>query len=74
MFSGRVVIRDLDAMESIVSKNKYLKWDGWDILYISPRLSSFMDPKAQLHSNEWHRTYRYSPGRRGYVIPREFIT
>lgn len=67
--SSKVVINSLDVMESIVAKNRNLEWDGWDVVHINPKASSFMKPRAVFRNGEWHVATRYPVTEDGWTVP-----
>ncbi len=69
MSYSRTVIRDLDVMEDIVAQRNDLEWDGWDVVHINPRASSFMKPKAVFRNGEWHVATRYPVNEDGWTVP-----
>lgn len=73
MSSGRAVIRDLDAMESIVASNRQLEWDGWDVVHYRPKEASFMNPKGAFRNGVWNLATRYPVTEKGWVFPRRLI-
>lgn len=72
MSYSHAVIRDLDAMESIVAQRNDLAWDGWDVVHYNPKRVSFMNAKAVFHNGEWHTATRYPVNEDGWTVPRWF--
>lgn len=66
-------ITSLEEMESIVSKNNSLFWDGWTVV------SKYKSDKAKTSkygifiNNSWYMTKRFEPDRNGWDIPERLI-
>lgn len=67
------VIRDLDAMESIVDSRNDLSWEGWDVIHYRHKPTSFINPNSVFKDGKWCQATRYAPGRDGWKIPRRFV-
>lgn len=42
-------------MESLVSKNNSLRWQGWDILFLEEDSSAYMNKNAMFVDSKWHK-------------------
>lgn len=73
MSSSRAVIRDLDAMESIVEGRSDLEWDGWDVIHYRPKAASFMNTKGAFRNGVWNLATRYPITEKGWIVPRRLF-
>lgn len=66
-------VTSLEKMESIVSKNSSLFWDGWTVV------SKYKSDKAKTSKygmfikNNWYITKRFEPNRDGWDIPERLV-
>jgi hypothetical protein len=67
-----MIIKSLNTMEKIVSKNKNLKWDGWDVIDLKEADIAKTSPKGIRIDNKWYLHKRYSPNRNGWDIPNKY--
>lgn len=67
-----MLIKELEKMEIIVSNNKQLSWDGWDVVhqYQSDRAWSSKD--GVFVNNKWYMQKRYAPSINGWDIPDKY--
>ena len=66
-------IKSLEKMESIVSSNKTLGWDGWTVVnrYISDNGRTSKD--GVYLAGKWYLQKRFVPNENGWNIPDKFI-
>jgi hypothetical protein len=67
-----MIIKSLNIMEKIVSKNKNLVWDGWDILDLKETDMAKTSTKGIRIKEKWYIHKRYSPNRNGWEIPNRY--
>jgi hypothetical protein len=67
-----MLINKLETMESIVKKNKNLRWDGWDILDLKRSEAARTSPNGIRINNEWYLHRRYLLGHKGWDIPNKY--
>jgi hypothetical protein len=48
-------VSDLDKMESIVSSNPYLTWDGWNVVFLEKDEQSSLKKNAAFVDSTWHK-------------------
>ena len=66
-------VDSLDRMEEIVKNNKFLHWDGWDVL------SAFPNEKARVSANGarvnkvWCMVRRFPVTESGWDIPKKLV-
>ena len=69
-----MIINTLEQMESIVSKNKNLYWDGWTVV------NRYKSDKARTSKygiyfrNNWYMSKRFEPNRDGWNIPEGLVS
>ena len=67
-----MIIRDLDTMEKIVSKNSNLKWVGWDVLELKKTNLGRTDASGIRIKDQWYIQKTFSPSRSGWEIPGKY--
>lgn len=60
-------------MEDIVSKNRTLIWDGWDVLSLKYHPMAWTKPNAIQIKNKWFYVQRYEPTENGWEIPAKLV-
>lgn len=60
-------------METLVSRNRNLVWDGWDVIKTTKSPTGFFYKDGMRIKGQWYRTERLNLTRQGWVIPDEFI-
>jgi len=68
-----ITVNNYEQADSIVSKNKSLRWDGWDIVQFKADASAEYDKRGVRYNNKWGFEKRYSPDREGWRVPDGFI-
>jgi len=68
----KMIIKSINVMEKIVSKNKSLVWDGWDVLDLKETDIAKTSPKGIRIKDKWYLHKRYSPGAKGWEIPNKY--
>lgn len=67
-------IKSLEEMETIVSNNNSLFWDGWVVV------NKYRSDKAKTSkygmyiNNIWYMTKRFEPNRDGWDIPERLVS
>ena len=67
-----MLIKSLNTMEKIVSKNKNLIWDGWDVIDLKESDIAKTSTNGIRVNNKWYLHKRYSPNRNGWDIPNKY--
>jgi hypothetical protein len=68
-----MIIKTLEQMETIVSNNKDLYWDGWSVI------NRYKSDKAQTSKygvyfkGNWYMSKRFDPNSNGWDIPERFV-
>lgn len=65
-------ITALDQMETIVSENKTLFWDGWTVVERLPSEKGRISPQGVFANGKWYVEKRHEPTRTGWEIPNKF--
>jgi hypothetical protein len=66
-------VKSLEKMEKIVSRNRYLKWDGWTVLNAFPSDRGSTSKDGVLINGKWHIQNRYEPNENGWNIPDKLV-
>lgn len=68
-----MLIKTIDEMEQIVSKNKSLKWDGWTVVSLQPIKDGTFSKDAVKIKNRWFIQRRYELSSDGWEIPNKLV-
>jgi hypothetical protein len=60
-------------MEQIVENNKALKWDGWDVIQLTPSQSAWMQSNGAYIGGKWYTVKRYTVSTNGWEIPNKLV-
>lgn len=60
-------------MESIVSANKTLSWDGWTVLDTYPSDKGRTSKQGVFANEKWHMQRRFDPTSTGWEIPDKYV-
>lgn len=66
-------ITSLEQMESIVSNNKSLSWDGWTVLQTKPDPTGWAKTNGVFKNSQWHVQNRYDVTENGWQIPSKLV-
>jgi hypothetical protein len=66
-------IKSLEKMETIVSKNRSLFWDGWTVVNSYPSEKGRTSQFGAFIKGKWHIQSRFTPSSNGWTIPDKFI-
>lgn len=64
-----MLIRSLETMEDIVSKNKSLIWDGWTVVSLKPSEGKTNSTNLIKLKNKWYVQQRFEVFEEGWNIP-----
>lgn len=67
-------IAELEKMENVVSKNKSLFWDGWNVVHSYPSDKGMTSKYGAFIKGKWHITRRFELGSDGWDIPDKFVS
>ena len=68
-----ISVNSLEKMETIVSKNSNLSWDGWDVVEMIKSDKAFTSKYGALKNNAWHLKKIYVLFRNGWEIPDKYV-
>jgi len=67
-----MLIKELEKMESIVSKNKQLSWDGWDVVHKYQSDRAWSSVNGVFVNGQWYMQKRFTPSSNGWDIPDKY--
>lgn len=67
-----MIIKSLNTMEKIVSQNKNLIWDGWDVIDLKESDAARTSVTGIRIKDKWYLHKTYKPGRNGWDIPNKY--
>lgn len=68
-----ISVNSLEKMETIVSKNSNLSWDGWDVVEMIKSDKAFTSKYGALKNNAWHLKKIFVVSRNGWEIPDKYV-
>jgi hypothetical protein len=68
-----MLIKSLETMEDIVSKNKSLIWDGWTVVSLQPTTGKTNASNAIKVKNKWYVQQRFEVSENGWNIPDKIL-
>ena len=68
-----MLIRSLETMEDIVSKNKSLMWDGWTVVSLKPAIGKTNASNVVKVKNKWYIQQRFEVSENGWNIPDKLL-
>jgi hypothetical protein len=68
-----MLISSLDKMEEIVSKNKKMRWVGWDVVFSYPSEKARTSKFGARVNGEWHLQRIFNLTSDGWHIPKNLI-
>lgn len=68
----KMLITDLNKMETIVSKNKSLSWEGWNVVELTKSSSAMFKQDGAFVKGSWYTKKVFSPTRDGWRIPHKY--
>jgi hypothetical protein len=67
-----MIVKSLEVMEKIVSKNRDLMWSGWDVLELKKTNLGRTDANGIRIKDNWFIKKAFSPDRNGWDIPNKY--
>lgn len=64
-----MLVKSLEVMESIVSSNRRLSWEGWDVLLRLPDPTAWKKRDGVMVRGKWYIQKRYPVSENGWSIP-----
>jgi hypothetical protein len=68
------MIKNLEAMETIVKNNNELSWDGWNVVELKPSASAMFKTNGAFVNGKWYTKKVYSCGQQGWNIPSRYVS
>lgn len=68
-----MLVNNLENMETIVSKNKSLSWDGWNVVELTKSASAMFKAEGAFVHGSWYIKKIFSPTRDGWSIPNKYV-
>lgn len=65
-------VKSLEMMEQIVSKNKSLSWDGWNVVELIKNPSAMFKPNGAIINGVWFVRNIFTAERDGWRIPNKY--
>jgi hypothetical protein len=62
-----------DEAHRIVENNRFLKWDGWDIVDFKASAAAEFDKNGVRRNNRWGFENRFSPDKDGWKVPKRYV-
>lgn len=66
-------VTSLEAMESVVSRTKSLRWDGWTVVNLIKTDKARTSKNGVFVNGAWYIQNRYVPTSIGWDIPDRFM-
>ena len=67
-----MIIKSLEHMETIVKKNKFLHWEGWDVVELKKTHAARTAKDGVYYKGQWFIKKIYSANRQGWDVPNKF--
>ncbi len=67
-----MIIESLETMESIVKKNRNLRWDGWNVIDLKKSEMARTSPSGIRINGEWYLHKIYYINTNGWDIPNKY--
>jgi hypothetical protein len=68
----KMLITSLEKMEVIVSKNKSLSWDGWNVVELIKTPAAVYKPNGVRINGVWYVKNIFSAERDGWRVPNKY--
>jgi hypothetical protein len=68
-----MIVKSLKQMESIVSNNKILSWDGWSVVEMYPSEKGRTSVNGAYNNGKWYMKKVFAPTRTGWDIPNKYV-
>lgn len=65
-------VKSLDKMEAIVSNNKSLSWDGWNVVELIKNPAAMFKPNGALVKGVWYVKNIFVVDQDGWRIPSKY--
>ena len=68
-----MIINSLEQMETVVSKNKSLSWEGWDVVELIKHPGALFKSNGVYIKGSWYFKNRFTVNRDGWSIPKKYV-
>ena len=68
-----MIVASLEQMEQIVSKSKFLSWNGWSVVETYPSDKGRSSVNGSYKNNKWNLVKTFEPSRNGWEIPSKYV-
>lgn len=68
-----MIIINYEQAHDVVKNNKFLHWDGWDIVDFKFDANAEYDKRGIRYKNRWGFEKRYSPDHEGWKVPQRYV-
>lgn len=68
-----MLITSYEYADKIVSQNKSLVWDGWDIVEIAPSNNAEFNKSGKIVDGKWAFTNTYPVTEKGWEVPKKYV-
>jgi hypothetical protein len=62
-----------EQAHDVVKNNKFLHWDGWDIVDFKTDANAEFDKRGIRYNNRWGFEKRFSPDHEGWKVPKRYV-
>ena len=69
-----MIVKSLNQMETIVSKNQSLSWDGWNVVELIKSSNGMLKPEGAFVNVSWYIKNVFSVQRDGWKIPNKYVS
>ena len=69
----KMQVTSLEKMESIVSQNSSLSWDGWNVVELIKNPAAVTRPNAAIVNGVWHIKNVFTVDHDGWRIPSKYV-
>jgi hypothetical protein len=66
-------VKSLEQMETIVSKNKDLSWDGWTVVHTYKSEKGSTSNRGRFIDGKWNIQTLFVPNNTGWEIPDKYV-
>lgn len=66
-------IKSLEKMENLVSKNRFLSWDGWNVVELYPSEKGLTSVHGAYQNGKWNLKKVFSLSETGWDIPDKYV-
>ena len=73
MWVKEMKITSLEKMETIVSNNKGLSWEGWNVVSLMPNKAAWMRTDGAIIKGKWYTKKVYEITETGWEIPNKLV-